>query len=243
MIYPDVPCNNVRTLVIGEEVLRGDLLYRTFEQKWEPVSFDGHKVLADEVGIIYRSLVVPPRGSRLLHLNETVASGDLVFDLDWTPVSMIGRQVKLNDYGNFARFLSVEMWDKAIGETKRSEGVNPKDAVAAAKPDLYLVPPALIIWVAKCMENGAKKYSPANWRDEDKKVRMTVYISAALRHLMALADGEDNAPDSKLPHAAHAAASMGIILDALACGTLIDDRSRPGPAAKLLEQLTKKPND
>lgn len=123
---------------------------------------------------------------------------------------------------------------------KPSEGINPKDAVAAAKPDLYLVPPALVIWTAKCMEHGKKKYSAANWRDENQKVRMTVYISAALRHLMALADGEDNAPDSGLPHAAHAAASMGIILDALACGTLIDDRSRPGPAAKLLEQLTEK---
>lgn len=117
---------------------------------------------------------------------------------------------------------------------------NPKDLVAAAKPDLYLVPPALVIWVAKCMEHGARKYSKFNWRDADKKVRMTVYLSAALRHLMALADGEDNAPDSGLPHAAHAAASMGIILDALACGTLIDDRSKPGPAAKLLEQLTEK---
>lgn len=118
---------------------------------------------------------------------------------------------------------------------------NPKDAVAAAKPDLYLVPPALVIWVAKTMEHGARKYSKFNWRDEDKKVRMTVYLSAALRHILALADGEDNAPDSGLPHAAHAAASLGIILDALACGTLIDDRSKPGPAGKLLERLTEKP--
>lgn len=120
------------------------------------------------------------------------------------------------------------------------EGHNPKDLVAAAKPDLSLVPPALIIWVAKCMENGAKRYSKANWRNEDQKVRMTVYLSAALRHVLALVDGEDCASDSGLPHAAHAAASMGIILDALACGTLIDDRSKPGPAAKLLEQLTGK---
>lgn len=117
---------------------------------------------------------------------------------------------------------------------------NPKDLIAAAKPDLYLVPPALIIYVAKCMEDGKRKYSQANWRNEDQKVRMTVYISAALRHLLALSDGEDNASDTQLPHAAHAAACLGIILDAQGCGTLIDDRSRPGPAAKLLEQLTEK---
>lgn len=118
---------------------------------------------------------------------------------------------------------------------------NPKDRVASAKPDLSLVPPALIIWVAKAMENGAKRYSKANWRNEDQKVKMTVYLAAALRHVLALIDGEDCASDSGLPHAAHAAASLGILLDAQGCGTLIDDRSKPGPAAKLLEQLTEKP--
>lgn len=116
---------------------------------------------------------------------------------------------------------------------------NPKDRVAAAKPDLALVPPALIIWVAKAMEDGKRKYSQANWRDPEKKVRMMVYLSAALRHILALSDGEDNAPDTGIPHAAHAAACLGIILDAKGCDTLIDDRSRPGPAAKILAELTK----
>lgn len=122
----------------------------------------------------------------------------------------------------------------------KTGGINPKDAVAAAKPDLYLVPPALMIYVAKCMEDGKRKYSQGNWRDPEKKVRMTVYLSAALRHIMALSDGEDNASDTGLPHAAHAAACLGIILDAKGCDTLIDDRSRPGPASKILAELTEK---
>lgn len=181
-----------------------------------------------------------PPNARLLLAGESVVEGDLYLNgVSWMPATILGLVISPGLFGRYCRFLSVESLDKTLGQS----GTNPKDAVAAAKPDLSLVPPALVIWVAKCMEDGARKYSKANWRDEDKKVRMTVYLSAALRHIMALNDGEDCASDTGLPHAAHAAASLGIILDALACGTLIDDRSRPGPAAKLLEQLTeKKPN-
>ena len=115
---------------------------------------------------------------------------------------------------------------------------NPKDRIGVTKPQLNLVPPALLIWTAKAMENGAAKYGPFNWRD--KKVKMTIYVAAALRHLLSLLDGEDTAQDSGLPHAAHAAACMGIILDAKECNCLIDDRPAKGPAADLIERLTVK---
>ncbi|MEY9242511.1 hypothetical protein ABIF27_003166 [Bradyrhizobium elkanii] len=46
------------------------------------------------------------------------------------------------------------------------------------------------------MKNGAKKYGPYNWRSN--KVRMTIYIEAAQRHLAALLDGEDKASDSQV---------------------------------------------
>jgi hypothetical protein len=118
------------------------------------------------------------------------------------------------------------------------DSTNPKDIVGQTKPQLHLVPPALMIWVAKAMEDGARKYSPFNWRD--KQVRTTVYIAAALRHLMALIDGEDCAEDSGLPHEAHVAACMGILLDAKAIGNLIDDRPVKGPANTLIKQLTQK---
>lgn len=115
---------------------------------------------------------------------------------------------------------------------------NPKAPLGAAKPQLHLVPPALTIWVAKAMENGATKYGPYNWRD--KKVRMTIYVSAAMRHLLALLDGEDFAADSGVHHAAHAAACLGIILDAKECNCLIDDRPRKGAASKMIARMTVK---
>lgn len=114
---------------------------------------------------------------------------------------------------------------------------NPKDLLGIKKPQLNLVPPALTIHVARAMENGAVKFGPFNWRD--KKVKGTIYIAAALRHLLQYLDGEDCASDSQVHHLAHAAACLGIVLDAESCGCLIDDRPPKGPAAGLISKFTK----
>jgi hypothetical protein len=113
---------------------------------------------------------------------------------------------------------------------------NPKDLIGMTKPPVGLVPPALIIHVSQAMKNGAIKYGPYNWRSN--KVRMSIYLDAALRHILELLDGEDFASDSGVHHAAHAAACMGIILDALETGSLVDDRPKKGAAAKLIARFT-----
>lgn len=120
----------------------------------------------------------------------------------------------------------------------QSDTANPKDILGAKKPPLSLVPPALLIRVSKVMELGAKKYGAFNWRQ--KSVKKTVYIEAAMRHLQALLDGQDTDPESGQPHEAHAAACMGILLDARANGNEIDDRPPAGPAAALIDHLTRK---
>lgn len=115
---------------------------------------------------------------------------------------------------------------------------NPKDILGLKKPPLRLVPSALIIFVSRVMGLGAKKYGPFNWRS--KKVRKTVYLEAAMRHLLQCLDGEDLDPESGCPHVAHVAACMGILLDAAATACLIDDRPKPGAASKLIAELTEK---
>lgn len=62
-----------------------------------------------------------------------------------------------------------------------------------------------------------------NWRKS--KVCVTTYVAAIMRHLNAFRDGENDDPESGLPHLAHIGASVNILLDAQACGTLVDDRS------------------
>lgn len=114
---------------------------------------------------------------------------------------------------------------------------NPKDLVGARKAPLRYVPPALMIEASGPMEDGAIKYGPFNWREYP--VEVVTYVEATLRHLFAFLDGQDNAEDSGHSHIGHAIAGLGIIADAKANGTLIDNRYAAGPAAKMLADRDK----
>lgn len=118
-----------------------------------------------------------------------------------------------------------------------SANENPKDRVGSKKPPLHLIPPAAEIAEAVVMGLGAEKYGPFNWRSE--KVRASIYIAAARRHLAQWLDGEDDDAESGISHLAHARASLGILLDAIATGNAIDDRPPPGAAAGLISSLTR----
>jgi 5'(3')-deoxyribonucleotidase len=113
---------------------------------------------------------------------------------------------------------------------------NPKDIEGRKKAALRLVPSALSIHVANVMKLGADKYGEYNWRT--KPVKRTVYLEAAMRHILAAMDGADIDPESGSPHESHAAACMGIILDAMATGNLIDDRPTPGAASELMAEVS-----
>lgn len=115
-------------------------------------------------------------------------------------------------------------------------GTNPKDLLGMKKPPLRLLPAAALIYMSRVMGLGAKKYGPYNWRG--KKIKLTVYLEAAMRHVLQKLDGEDLDPESNQPHEAHAMACMAILLDALATGNLVDDRPTPGAASRLLAELT-----
>jgi hypothetical protein len=85
--------------------------------------------------------------------------------------------------------------------------------------------------------DGAGKYGPYNWRGN--KVKASVYIAAAKRHLAAWLDGERLAPDSGVHHLGHARACLAILLDAEATGNLVDDRPPSGTASELIAALTR----
>lgn len=122
-------------------------------------------------------------------------------------------------------------------DTLLSQTTNPKDIVGAKKPDLSLVPPAAIIYMALAMEDGAIKYGPYNWRKN--KVRARTYVAAMKRHIDAWLDGEECASDSGKPHLGHMMACGGILADAIETGNLVDDRPVPGSAARLIAKWTK----
>lgn len=130
--------------------------------------------------------------------------------------------------------------DSAIVRIPGPAGINPKDLCGMKKPPLTLIPTSSLIFLSRVMELGAKKYTPANWRNPKTPVRMTVYLDAAWRHLLQILDGDDNDAESNQPHAAHAMACFAILLDAQACGTLVDDRPLKGAATKIINDLTTK---
>ena len=115
-------------------------------------------------------------------------------------------------------------------------GENPKDRIGTRKPPLHLIPPAAEIAESVVMALGAEKYGAANWRST--KVKASVYIAAARRHLLQWFDGEDDDPESGVSHLAHARASLGILLDAIATENVIDDRPPAGAAAELIKKFT-----
>lgn len=130
---------------------------------------------------------------------------------------------------------------------------NPKDLLGILKPPMSLVPPAAVIWEAMAMKFGAygidaegkqvrpQGYGPYNWREHP--VLASVYIDALERHMARVKDQGCGvkAADSLVLDLAHARACLGILIDALEAGCLIDDLRRDGPAGRLLDQLTLKP--
>lgn len=139
-----------------------------------------------------------------------------------------------NDHGY--RPLVPTQEQARIMEEILSADDNPKDAIGIRKPQLHLVPESFIIRVAQAMTDGSHKYGPFNWRE--KQVRASVYQSAAKRHLGQWFDGEENAEDSGVPHLAHAAACIAILIDAIETGNLVDDRPPVGAASRLIKELT-----
>ena len=81
----------------------------------------------------------------------------------------------------------------------------------AGKPQLTLVPRAILPAIARVREYGCKKYGdPDNW----KRVEIERYRDAAFRHFMAYLDdpyGVDE--ESGLPHLAHLACNISFLCE------------------------------
>ncbi len=103
-----------------------------------------------------------------------------------------------------------------------NKATNPKDAIADNKVPLWLLSPIAKAQWALAQFAGMLKYGTWNWRVAG--VRLSVYLSAAQRHLDAYASGEELDPVDGSHHLGNVMACMAIILDAHAAGKLVDDR-------------------
>lgn len=78
------------------------------------------------------------------------------------------------------------------------------------KPDYSLLTRAMMEPMVKALMYGEGKYSRGNFRGGFVNTRLT---AAALRHIMAWQDSEDNDPESGVTHLGHAMAALAMLLD------------------------------
>lgn len=106
---------------------------------------------------------------------------------------------------------------------------NPKDGVGIRKWRQFVtVPFTVVAEVGAAMLEGGMKYARHNYRVAG--VRASVYVDAAIGHVMQWWEGEDLDPDTKLSHITKAIASLVVLRDAMIQDMLNDDRP---PKAKL----------
>lgn len=116
------------------------------------------------------------------------------------------------------------------------KNTNPKDAIGCTKLPMHLWPETATAFGCLGLLDVALKYGRSNWREAG--VRASIYYDACRRHLNAWFEGEDNDPDSGLPHLSHALACLAIIVDAKVAGKLKDDRMFPVFYRQMVSDLT-----
>jgi hypothetical protein len=89
------------------------------------------------------------------------------------------------------------------------------------KPDVSLIPLAALEAEARAFMHGEKKYGRYNYTGGFDSHRL---IAAAMRHLLAYQNGEDNDTESGYTHLGHARASIGMLIHTIALGTNRDTR-------------------
>lgn len=111
---------------------------------------------------------------------------------------------------------------------------NPKQIYGNKKPSLCLFPVSAQIAGWEAFQDGAIKYGPYNWRE--RPVEIQTYIEAAMRHLRLFEAGEEKTRDTNVQNLGAVIACCGIIIDAMAHGTAIDNRPISPESAELIHK-------
>ena len=111
---------------------------------------------------------------------------------------------------------------------------NPKQLFGDKKPPLGYIPMSAQLASLEAYYDGMLKYGPHNWRA--KPVEAMTYVEAAIRHLQLWKVGEERTRDTLVPNLGAVIACCGILIDAAAHGTMIDNRPISPEEADLLHQ-------
>lgn len=123
-------------------------------------------------------------------------------------------------------------WEKHTTEDKRRAEMLKK----TQRVPLQLVCSAGVAHEAQAMREGFMKYGYASYLSPGVKMTMLDCIGAAERHLQKLKSGVDYDP-SGTHHAGHARAMLGILLECMEAGKLVDDRHSAHKAEPFIERM------
>lgn len=115
---------------------------------------------------------------------------------------------------------------------------NPKDIIGSNKLPLGLVPTTTKCYLALGHSEGHIKYGLYNFREAG--VRASIYVDALERHMGKWINGEEEDPETGVPHLANAITCLSIIIDAKECNKLIDDRPKSVSIGGLIERFSTK---
>lgn len=117
-----------------------------------------------------------------------------------------------------------------------SKDTNPKDAVGIKKwRQFTTIPLTVMAELGVAMLEGARKYGKHNYRVAG--VRASVYVDAAMGHIMQWWEGENTDADSGLSHITKAIASLTVLRDAMIQDKLVDDRPPPANLGRTRQSL------
>lgn len=145
----------------------------------------------------------------------------------------LGKQVWFDD----VRCVHKYLFDGVIYDMN-DKPTNPKDLIGSNKLPLEMVPTSTKAYLALGHAEGHIKYGLVNFREAG--VKASIYVAALNRHLDKWWEGEEEDPDTTVPHLANAIACLSILIDAKECGKLLDDRPKSAPVGGLLERFSKK---
>lgn len=128
---------------------------------------------------------------------ETVGGGEmLIYKSGIRSNKAMLEEALLEDAGEYERMVERAM----LKEAKADHG----------KVRPTLVPPSLVLAVAKIREYGCAKYhDPENWR----QVEPQRYRDALYRHFLAYLGGEEKDQESGLPHLWHMACNIAFLIE------------------------------
>jgi len=107
----------------------------------------------------------------------------------------------------------------------------------AGKPTIELIPPECIMAIAQVFAMGKAKYGANNWREDLNGTLYSRTYGSIQRHLTKFFLGEDDDPESGLPHIDHALTQLCILKIQTMYGKAADDRWKGDQSPKLGDEF------